>query len=254
MVAGIEQLINASPLNVYLRHRESGVVTAASALFCRATCLSRDELIGGTLYDAPLPWHECARWVRSYYQFDSGDIDPTRSGKQHDTMLYWAECGFGLRKQLVSWQLVRDDYIYTCITDMTNVDQTAQYLSRLSEGAQLAIELGEKCVINQSEWYVLWSLLRNVSYKEIARILQIEVSTVKYYIRQLRGKLGANSVTQLIQKVYANGLVHMMALDINRISSNWEQQIVLPRYATANLLDQTVGRIALDSVVGGPQL
>lgn len=80
----------------------------------------------------------------------------------------------------------------------------ARYLFNLAKGKDPARQIKG---LSEKEIEVLQSLSRGHSYAEVARAMNISLSTVQSHIRNLYRKLGANSGVQAISKARESGLI-----------------------------------------------
>ena len=67
-----------------------------------------------------------------------------------------------------------------------------------------SIQINSKQELTKREKDVLELLLKGLTYKEVAQILQISSTTVNGYVKILYNKMGVNSKAELVSKVLSN--------------------------------------------------
>jgi DNA-binding CsgD family transcriptional regulator len=93
--------------------------------------------------------------------------------------------------------------------DITHLDPRAEWLARINlESQRLELDNGKS--FSFDEFAVLHLLLTGYQYRQIAEQLKVSPKTVEYRLSRLKVALEADTTTELMLKIAASGLIHLV--------------------------------------------
>lgn len=129
--------------------------------------------------------------------------------KSSCTDLEWIKYSGSWHKLAITKTYADTSKVLIIAQEITHLDPRAQWLARIKLDSQrLELDNGES--FSFDEFVVLHLLLKGHKYKQIARILNVSPKTVEYRLSKLKIALEVNTTAELMFKIAANGLIHLV--------------------------------------------
>ena len=137
-------------------------------------------------------------------------------------------------KDVLTITRVAPEHILLIQHDISQTDPRLQWINRIDPRPDVnKLFLDNGSVITWEQYQTLHRVMRGQSYKQIARLTDISPKTVNYRLDRIKAAFEVETLGELMEAVFTNGLVHLVTLPLEeqaRCGSKEELLALLQRH------------------------